>query len=176
MAPARKFDWDDAKRRYQAGESQAEIARSVGVSRTALRFALYPLELASSRKYTAEWQRQAVCAVCGGQCGRYGGQDPASYRCRSCANKAQATSVRDNELRCQTCREWKHDLAFPHNRLETVRRGRHRSCRDCNTALRKAYRERIKVPCDKCGKPRLPAQETQGATGLCRNCYQLRHQ
>ena len=173
MARARKFDWDEAKRRYEAGETQREIARSVGVSKNSVLFALNSLARARHRKRNAEWQRKALCAVCGGQCSRHGGQDPASYRCRDCTNKAKATSVRDAELRCLTCREWKHDLAFPHHRLETARRGRHASCRDCNTALRKAYRERIKVPCDKCGKPRLPAQETQGATGLCRNCYQL---
>lgn len=173
MAIARKFDWDEAKRRYQAGESQVEIARSVGVSITAVRFALYPLERASSRKRRAEWQRQAVCAVCGGQCSRTSGQDPASYRCRDCFNKAQAISVRDNELQCMTCRQWKHDTEFFHNRSLTLRRGRGKVCRVCDTALRQARRERIKIPCDKCGKPRLPAQETRGATGLCRDCYQL---
>lgn len=91
-----------------------------------------------------------------------------------------APSVRESELRCATCREWKPDEAFSLSRTVTpARRGRHRTCSTCATAVRRDYRNRHKIPCDRCGAPRLPQSEKNGGTraatvrdtGLCITCY-----
>lgn len=77
---------------------------------------------------------------------------------------------------CRTCKTFKYPEAFGAGvKFKDVRpQGFHESCRVCLTKLRQDYRERHKVPCDRCGKPRLPAGEKgsrKNDSGLCKACY-----
>lgn len=147
----RKFDWDEARARREAGESYAAIARALGVSATAIRFACDPGEYARARRGNALFQRSGVCVDCGGACSRNCSR-PVS-RCGRCAALALVTSVRPDALQCVGCREWKPDDAFPSNRAEPHRRNRHGQCRACQTRNKRAYRERTRVPCSTgCGR------------------------
>jgi len=170
----RKFDWDEARRRRAAGETYPDIARSLGVSIAAVRFAVNDDERERAAQRVKEWQRSGTCIDCGQPCSRTFRRK--EHRCNACAGKARITNVRDGELRCATCETWKPDDDFPrssHVRC-IVRRGRHRVCRMCSTKLRREYRERHKVPCSGgCGRMVLPGNE-KGVRGLpipqCHSC------
>jgi hypothetical protein len=138
----RKFDWDEAARLRERGMPVRVIAAKFGVSAAAVYLALDPALRARDHVRTAQWQRSGTCPECGSPCTR-------GYRCRGCANRAQATSVRPAALHCVTCGEWKPDEAFPRDAAKTnvVRRGRHRQCRPCNTEEKRRYRERNRQPC-----------------------------
>jgi hypothetical protein len=169
----RKFDWDEARRRHAAGETLAEIARDLGVTPNAVRFAVNDRARIRAELRASAWQMLGACPDCGARASRNG--TDGQHRCTACAAKLKATSVRDRELQCMRCREWKHDNEFPFSRAEPQRRGRHKQCRPCQTEAKRAYRERRKVPCRQCGQPCLPAGE-KGArrkdTGLCHSCWQ----
>lgn len=172
-----RFDHDLARRMRAEGATLKAIAEVMGVTPAAVKHACDEEERRRSIARRLEWMQQAACPECGAQTTRttVGGDS----RCRACSTKAMATSVRDGELRCVTCQEWKPDHGFPRNRAKkgTLRRGRHTSCRACQTKARQAYRERHKVPCDRCGKPRLSGvgggrgSHDGGKTGLCKACY-----
>ena len=138
----RKFDWDEARRRYAAGESIADIARRLGVTWMAVGRVVIPGKEAAMAAYHREYQRRGKCDDCGGPMNQVA-RNNGSTRCKTCADLAQATSVRPDELRCITCREWKPDEAFPFNRSEGwTRRGRHQQCRACLTVARRNHRQR----------------------------------
>lgn len=142
--PERKFDWAEAQRRRADGETYTAIARDLGVSYKAVRFACDPVAREAAARRTKEWQTSGVCPDCGAPATRLRGI--GQCRCRACAAKAQATSVRDGELLCIGCREWKPDHDFPHNRGSRLhRRGRHNLCRPCQTLAKRAYRSRVKA-------------------------------
>lgn len=174
----RKFDWDEARRLRKEGMTYVEIASLMGVSATAVRIACDQRARATSYVNSAEYARSGVCVDCGGRMSR--NSTRPQLRCLSCHHRflrETAPTVRDTELRCFKCERWLPDLAFPHDRNNLARRGRHRECTDCQTAARRAYRERHKVPCVNCGAPRLAASETKPGmrkTGLCVACYQQR--
>lgn len=170
----RKFDHDEARARFAAGETVAEIARSCGVSWQAVNFVVRPAALARHQAYYEGW-RKATCA-CGAPCQRavFRGEEP---RCVRCAADGRATSVREDELKCSRCQQWKPDDAFLSNRHRSseIRRHRHGLCRPCQTEVRRDYRNRTKVPCVRCGEPTLSqAEKTAGSrtpTGLCAACF-----
>lgn len=171
MPRPRAFDWDEARRLQAEGLTYTAIAKRLGVRYQSVRRACDE----AVRERIAAYQRTGVCPDCGTQTTRYAGG--VSSRCPRCAGKRAATTVRPDTLQCLRCREWKPDSAFPRNRGGAlVRRGRHDSCRVCGTVIRREYRERHKIPCESCGKPRLPAGEKGSGigrrdTGLCRDCY-----
>lgn len=171
----RKFDHDEARERYAAGESSSALAREYGVTQTAV----WTVVSAKGAKWRDSERLKGA-----GRCRRCG--DPTNAQsvythprskglCTSCANDDQATSVRADELQCSVCRAWKPDEAFPHNHSERFRRRtRHGTCRRCLTAARQEYRERHKVPCVGRGKPALPPSEkrTNGSdVPRCRSCF-----
>jgi hypothetical protein len=169
----RKFDWDEAKQRRLAGASVRELAAEYGVSTSMVYYATNARAYARMRSYGAVWQRDGTCVDCGATCTRR-----AETRCVECATRLRATSVRPSELRCQTCRKWKPDKEFSRG-VRRSRRGRHQNCRSCSTRLRQDYRDRHKIPCSNCGKPRLPKSEKNAGakrahlqdSGLCLDCF-----
>lgn len=173
----RKFDWDEAVRLRASGLTLQAVASQLGVSVTAVQLACDPRLRAVNELRVAEYQRRGRCRTCGGRCSR--NASGPQGECRACAYKRQATTVRPKSLRCWSCKVWKPDTDFPWNRAEAeLRRGRHGTCRVCQTILRTAYRQRRRVPCVNCGQPRSHPGERSGKgvscrdTGLCRECYQ----
>jgi hypothetical protein len=137
----RKFDWDEAKRRHAAGESYSSIARAFGVSGAAIRRVVDENAYRYDRENVAAWQASGTCPDCGTQSTRRAAG--VSSRCTHCSAIAKATSVREDTLQCVTCKAWKPDEDFPHNREEWLaRRGRHSQCRPCQTRARRDHRRR----------------------------------
>lgn len=165
----RKFDHDEALQRHGAGEPIADLARAYGVTYTAVKRVLDPDYRARHGAAHDRFQASGKCVDCGGPCSR------RNERCIACSAVARSTSARPGELWCSRCRTWKRDRDFPRHRGgRGVRRGRHTHCRACGTKMRQDYRNRHKVPCARCGQPRLPKSETGGKgndTGLCLACY-----
>lgn len=171
----RRFDYEEARLRRANGELVSALAAEYGVTAAAIYRATTPGLPQRQVAYHREW-RKTVCTVCGSpaQKAAFRGDGP---RCKPCADDARATSVREGELQCVTCRQWKLDREFAFSAAaRDRRRGRHQCCRACATALRREYRERKKIPCVACGKPRLPASEIGRGrdTGLCLSCYRAR--
>lgn len=138
----RKFDWDEALRLREAGATIKSIAATLGVSETAVFRVVKPGERERFAEYRKNFDRTGQCSDCGGPMNRTAAYN-GSTRCVRCSAIARGTTARDGELQCITCREWKPDDSFPHNRVEKhARRGRHHECRACNTASRRAHRER----------------------------------
>lgn len=135
----RKFDWDEARRRHAAGEPLKWIARDIGVSVAAVWRVVDERHRARMNARASAFQviGTGTCVDCGGGCTRY------RVRCPRCAAIARATTVRETELQCTRCREWKSDDAFPHNRAGSrARRGRHDACRSCQTTIKREYRRK----------------------------------
>lgn len=170
----RKFDHEEAQRRYAAGELASALAREYGVTRHAVASVVSDRTKATRRRYEMHVKLAGVCERCSAPT-NLAAQRNGSRFCRDCASDNQATSVGDGVLMCFKCREWKLDDDFPHTVSGAIRRrGRHSFCRACQTKARQEYRERRKVPCVVCGKPALPPNEktTRGALlARCRECY-----
>lgn len=135
-----KFDHDEARVRYAAGETQSELARRYGVSRARIRQIVLPEVGERARRESLARMRSGVCERCGKGCSLY------SLHCAPCAAVARTTSVRDDELLCFSCREWKADALFPRNRNESYRRGRHSGCTACGTKAKREWRRRTGKP------------------------------
>lgn len=187
MPQPRKFDHDAARTLLQAGFTQGTVAAMLGVSQNAVSRIATP---ENTRKVSARAKLSytAPCSKCGGPCvsaehpSKRGMKQPRAI-CRSCHGKERRSRFRYDELGqvaavlCFTCKTFKHPEAFGAGwKFKDVRpEGFHNSCRTCLTQLRQNYRERHKVPCERCGKPRLPAGEkgtrSKRDTGLCKACY-----
>ena len=139
--PPRKFDWDTARELRNQGWTYQRIANLMGVSYARIYQICNPETHARVTARVLELQRSGTCVHCGAQCS-------TSYsrhlqgRCRQCANLSKITTVRDAELLCCSCRNWKPDEAFPHNATLEHRRHRHRQCTQCGTIAKRAYRRR----------------------------------
>lgn len=175
----RKFDHDEARRRYANGESVRRLAERYGVSTTRIYQIVNPAAGERAAEQSSRWMANGTCRDCGGRASRHSVNE--THRCRACADKANRITVRDTELQCVTCREWKPDETFPfaHNRNTQARRHRHRACRACCTIARRTYRDRNKVPCAAgCGRLVLAPNEALASakqkgsqpTGKCRSC------
>ena len=136
----RRFDWDEARRLHAEGTPIAEIARAMGVTDAAIRRVV--VEGYAERDYErrSEWLRSGVCPNCGGPSTRRSKNE--SLFCRACNAKRMATTVREDELWCASCKQWKPDRAFPRSRSESHRRGRHGQCTPCQTRAKRDYRRR----------------------------------
>lgn len=133
----RKFDHEDARRRFAAGESARSLAAEFGVSGSRIYQVVNPEHGERTARSSAEWMRNGRCERCGEPCSRY------FRRCRTCAGVARATSVRDDELQCYSCQEWKPDTAFPKGGPRSAhRRDRHKQCTACQTEAKRDYRLR----------------------------------
>ena len=145
MSVPRKFDWDEAKRLHEAGLSYAVIGDRFGVSPTAIARACREDLRRAMAERLRQYQQSGTCPDCGGVATRVYGV--GQRRCRKCFAISRTESVRATMLRCIICRKWKHDDAFPHDKRRGYRRGRHRQCTVCNTAAKRAWREKNKVEC-----------------------------
>ena len=145
MSVRRKFDWDEARRLRAQGYTYAAIATRLGVSTTAVIHACDPRQRLRARLITAAHQQSGTCIDCGKRCCRNDTllrRGIHKGRCRECASKHAATTVRDDALKCVTCKQWLWDTAFPHDARMAHRRGRHRECTACNTKSKREWRRR----------------------------------
>ncbi len=140
MGAPRKFDHDEARRLRGQGWTYQAIGDALGVSDMAVCRVCDETVRAKMDKAAQEWQRQGVCIDCGAPRIRVSKHHEA--RCRPCSIIAMATSVRDGELCCSTCKQWKPDDDFPFNRSLSVRRQRASQCRMCQTQQKRQWRAR----------------------------------
>jgi hypothetical protein len=167
----RKFDWDAAKRMRKSGMTYPAIAEHFGVSVTAIARVCDSRYRSRMDAAAAAYQRRGVCVDCGTRISS--NVSRPVYRCKPCSALHRATNVRDTELRCVTCKEWKPDNDYPYSRsARPTHRGRHKTCRTCLTGLRRDYRDKHKVPCaNGCGTLVLaPNEQRVGGTGMCHRC------
>lgn len=136
----RKFDWAEAADLRRQLWSYPEIARHCGVTVKAVRNALNPAERARDAALCQRYQQGGICTVCGAPASRR--YAPMMSRCRPCFNRARATSVRPDELRCSSCRDWKPDADFAKGTGYPARRGRRNTCKLCDHAAKRRWRER----------------------------------
>lgn len=134
----RKFDWDEARRLHDGGLTYAEIARRLGVSNQSIRYACVPGEY--ERMLTAKKALQAsgVCPDCGTRTTRMAGG--RSRRCKDCAAKA-AVRMKDGNVWCPTCKQWKPLRAFSPSRSGGGRPV-HNECKSCQAERRREWRAR----------------------------------
>jgi helix-turn-helix resolvase-like protein len=146
MPQPRKFDHDEAIRRYANGETGVALAEEYGVSTAAVYRVVNPEIRAYMDKDAVERNRRKR-EPCRGGCGRlvwrHGrvGRARSGY-CPTCNGIQRAESVRPTTLRCSHCREWKRDDAFPRRATANARRGRSHECRVCQTITRRERRQR----------------------------------
>jgi len=132
----RKFDWEQARARYQAGETLTAIAASYGVSREAVRRVVDAAYYAQEKVRLAARQKTGRCVDCGHAI------TPKSTRCRDCAGIARRTTVRPDTLHCYACKKWKPDSAFYHDADNPSRRYHSWLCKTCDNQSRRRYRWR----------------------------------
>lgn len=148
MNRQRRFDWDEARRLRDTGLSFEAIARQLGVTGTAVLCAVDPEYRARNRAAALAWQFEhkpwrGVCPDCRGVASTGRGQ---WARCKACYAKIQATSVREDTLRCHRCHGWKPDDAFtPKPTTTKLRRGRDGECRECQAQRKREFRARVKA-------------------------------
>lgn len=143
MGRPRGFDWDQAKRLRDAGFTVSEIADQLGVATMSVYRSLDPVlreRIATRQRNRRAWI--GACIDCGGPASiaKASGGSSRNGRCRECANKAAAVSVRPDTLRCSGCRYWLPDDDFPHAVALKARRGRHAMCRPCQNVARQLNR------------------------------------
>lgn len=179
VSAPRRFDHDECAALYQTGEwTQAALAAKYDVTEGAIYQALAVRDPEWRKKRndrSRKWQRGRYRRPCLRGCGRTAWHGAhGTGVCHRCTMAEKATTVAADRLLCTTCGEWKPDDAFPSQKSAVARRGRHGICRGCQTAVRQAYRERHKVPCERCGQPCLPPSEKAGRRvdrAVCRSCY-----
>jgi len=130
----RRFDWEQARARYQAGETMTAIAASYGVTREAVRRVVDAAYYARERARLAARQKTGQCVDCGRPI------KPRSTRCLVCSGVARRTTVRPDTLLCSMCGAWKPDSAFSHDAGNPARRNRRWLCKTCDAQVRSRYR------------------------------------
>lgn len=141
----RKFDWDEARRLHSLGYSYKQLAKKYDVSCTSIARVCDDHTYHRMRRTQEEWQRSGKCIECG-ELGRSPYQQRLrNGRCRSCATAFATKSVREHELRCYHCQQWKPDEDFPFGNYtfgHYLRRRRNGHCRLCCTIIKREWRER----------------------------------
>lgn len=138
----RAFDHEEARRLREDGWTYPALAERYGVSATALQRVCNPRVRERMDARSNDWIREHMRAPCLGGCGRLVWlQTPGrSGYCPTCVGKRKAAvNVREGELRCTRCGEWKADAEFGTKKRKT-RRGRRTWCRPCEAAARRAHR------------------------------------
>ena len=134
--PAPKFDHESAKRMREDGASLAKVAARFGVSPAAVWRVTAPRGRETFAENVRRRQQQGTCQECGGPCSS-NGSSPAKL-CAECAAFAKVL-VREGEAWCSDCEAWLPKERFTR---ESSRRGVRGTCRNCDTARRRAYRHR----------------------------------
>lgn len=119
--PRRSFDWDECRAAYEVGVPVSELVRRYGRTRRAI-----------------------VCAIRGRTTGTAECEcgvtiDVGALHCKRCAAAATVKRDEHGRLFCASCSTWKDEQEFPANRRRPIR-GRRTSCRQCETAKRRARR------------------------------------
>lgn len=173
----RKFDHDEARKRWLKGETVADLAREYNVSYAAVARAVdWRVRVrmdATTREYMSnpenlERLNYDVCA-CGNR------KRNISEKCRDCYLADRATQINENgDLWCYDCKNYRPSAEFPFVAASPSRNFKGGQCRGCATKARQSYRERHKLPCVGCGSPALPPNEkrTRGSgVPRCRTCF-----
>lgn len=159
MGAPRRFDHDEARARHAAGEKAAVLAREYGVTKKSIYDVVSPVDHEQRNEYAREYQRRTQRVTCPGGCGalvwRRHGRVPL---CPACTGVARRTAEHGTESRYS-------------------RGCRCDACRKAAGVARGIRRERRKVACASCGKPRLHPNDSRSGshhhadTGLCLACY-----
>lgn len=183
-------DEQRARHYHEHGYTHADIAVILGCSAQWVYYLLNPDARARLNARSRAWMTSGTCARCGGQMtrnkqGLYTTGKPYVH-CGKCraeldAEAGFARRVQGDTLLCRTCHVRKPFSAYPQRMVRRFlerRKGRAPRCTACDTAARIAYRERHRVPCLACGRPRTGDGKRRNQrgidTGLCRDCYQGR--
>lgn len=163
MPAKRKFDHDDARRRYAAGEGPTALAREYGVSVNAVRYVVNDNDAANSRKQSAHYyaRHTVPCEVCstptldlGITSKRIHNRDGRILcaRCRADAKRerllfddnGRLVAVRCTSADCANGERWQSPDNFTRGqRHREVRDGGiHGLCRACQTRARRDHRRR----------------------------------
>lgn len=138
----RAFDHEEAQRLREAGWSIPRIADHMGVSVTAVYRVCDPA-VRERMQEKADKKLRDMREPCLGGCGRlvWMHNAKATGYCPACAGiQRSAAHVRDTELQCTRCNEWKPDAEFSDAQGRRSRRGKQSWCRKCNSATRQARR------------------------------------
>ena len=189
----RAFNHDQARALYGQGISMRRLAVHFGVSDAAVLRVVNPdVRERMSRAANAKIM-SGTCDHCGGPTvlDRYRNGDPGDGKllCKTCRGRERRTRYRLDELgqlaavHCSACDTWQPPEEFGPSAVAKWLAGeRPRSeCRTCQTASRTAYRNRRRVPCTRCGKPRTHPDELGNErrkkrdTGLCEDCFKAEY-
>lgn len=145
----RAFDHEEAKRlREEEGWTYTRIADHFGVSTAGVLRVLNPKYRTYSDRQTNAYHRKRRTA-CKGGCGKlvWNTTKGRTGYCQQClAARMVAADVREDELRCTRCRQWRPDDEFPLAKIRNGkrknfgRRHKHCWCRQCVTAVRREFR------------------------------------
>jgi hypothetical protein len=157
----RKFDWDEARARHNAGEGYTALARAYGVSINAVKRVCDPVFKVQMDARREAHIHTGVCEDCG-----QAGVTSAAFRrtrpskhgrvlCAGCGAVEKRTryrfdkagtlvAVRCNMADCAHGDRWQPPGNFPRgeNAKDLRPGGFHSVCRDCNTRMRRDHRAR----------------------------------
>lgn len=152
----RKFDYDEARRRYGAGESIRSLAREFGVADGTIKRAVDPVFRKVFDAKSAANNMSGICESCGKEGvtsaahRRSSGHDDGHVLCIKCRGMLRRKKLRlsaDGVLlvECWGCHEYKPVNAFFPRVARRLAEGKPLSrvalCRACETARRRAHRE-----------------------------------
>lgn len=155
----RSFDYDEARRRYEGGETIAELAHVYGVDPNAVRRAVVAGEADRQVEMHRRW-RTGTCETCGGPAMRNVAgkveQNPDGrvlcLRCRADEKRerlrfddaGELTAVRCAMVDCANGERWQSPRSFTRgSRHREVRDGGiHSQCRKCQTRAKRRWRAR----------------------------------
>lgn len=138
----RAFDHEEALALRADGWTYPALAERFGVSVTAIKRVCDPNLRERMRRNINQWHRDQRQPCLGG-CGRLVWMTTPTRTgyCADCrTERLNAPNVRDGELRCTNCGEWKPDAEFTGDKAAKHRRFRRGWCRACETKARRAYR------------------------------------
>lgn len=138
----RAFDHEEAIALHADGWTYPALAERFGVSETAISRVCNPNTRERMQRLSNQWawkQRKP----CRGGCGRLVWMTARARTgfCAECwAERLNEPNVREDELRCTNCGEWKRDAEFGGSKAAKNRRFRRGWCRACETKSRRAHR------------------------------------
>ena len=131
----RRFDYDEARRRYQNGETAVALAEEYGVTDRAIYRVVIPGEIERMNAYQNSFKGKGTCENCGAPTHGLSQRYKGTRYCRDCSTARRtaehvAKTVRDSELWCTKCRAWHPDNAFGiYKKAPHYRRDRHTVCK-----------------------------------------------